>query len=380
MNDLENYKMIVEQHFGANSCTLDINRPVTNSVIGALNHTQFGPFTSCFQKRLERLSKVYKTSNANRKDLMHMVKQVADERNWEGAYAELVAYDFLNSDTNLLSSAISLQKTVPASDTIAGNLGYQNVNYDGYYDDFGVYFDVKILSDKAGSILKGIISDVQKKLGSSNFTIAPEYPLDIDFELFQKYRSKLVDELGGSIDMNERNTLVSSEVIPELSYRILWGSGVLMAESPYNPYLHAKNHHALLFKHAKKFSRIRPSLIIFVIFPWFSESVTGLERANETFYRSFCRRFFCQYARGAIKAKQMLGRFNGEDSAFDITKKLSGVIFLEDRSITANSPAQQNVEAYAYLNPNSENKLGNGFRDHLLNFHFSIDNFEYDNY
>lgn len=380
VNDSENYKGIVENIFGNNTCDIDVSKAATNNVIGALNHTQFGAFTASYKKRLERLYALY-SSHGNLQDILNTIKQVADDKNWEGAYAEIVSYDYLNSDNNWLSEPINLEKTVDATETIAGNLGYQNANFDGEYKDFNICFDVKILSDKTGVILSGIFEDVQKKTGRSNFSISPEYPIDIDYEVFQKNRMKLLRELLSFLTGDQEPKSIKSQVVSDLRYAFIWGSGVLMTASTYNPYLHAKNHHNLLFKHAKKFSKVKPSLIVFVIFPWFSENVSSLGKANEIFYRSFSRRFFCEYAAKSIKAKEMFKSYSSEDSVFDVTRKLSGVLFLEDKSITANTPAEQNVEGYAYLNPNADKRIGRGvFIDYLHSLEFHIDDFEYDNY
>lgn len=371
---------MVESIFGSNTCNIDVTKGATNNVIGALNHTQFAAFTTSYKKRLERLNTLY-SGHGNLQDLLTTVNQVADDKNWEGAYAEIVAYDFLNSNDDSLSEQINLEVTVPAAETIAENLGYQNANFDGVYKDFNICFDVKILSDKTGIILSGIFKDVQKKTGRSNFSISPEYPLDIDYEVFQKNRKQLLDELLSHLTENQEPKSIKSQVIPDLRYAIIWGSGVLMIESTYNPYLHAKNHHSLLFKHAKKFSKVNPSLIIFVVFPWFSEKISSLGKVNEIFYRSFSRRFFCEYAAKPTKAKDIFKNYSGEDSVFEVTKKLSGVLFLEDKSITSDTPTAQNVEGYAYLNPNADKKIGSGiFIDYLHSLRFHIDDFEYDNY
>jgi hypothetical protein len=100
--------------------------------------------------------------------------------------------------------------------------------------------------------------------------ISPEHPLDLDYTLF------------------------------------MWGGGVLSTISTYDPYAHAQNHHELFFTYAKKFSRNSPTLIVSVVFPWFSEQVTSNVGASEIFYRSLCRRFFCQYANDARPASSKL--------------------------------------------------------------------------
>jgi len=376
VNNLENYKNIVENIFGSNTCNINVTKGATNKVIGALNNTQFAVFTTSYKKRLERLNTIY-SGHENFQDLLNTVNLVADDKNWEGAYAEIVAYDFLNSNNDYLVEPINLEVTVPATETIADNLGYQNVNFDGVYNDFNIYFDVKILSDKTGIILSGIFKDVQEKTGRSNFSISPEYPLDIDYEAFQKNRTQLLHELLSHLTGNQEPSSINSQVIPDLRYAIIWDSGMLMTESTYNPCLHAKNHHNLLFNHAKKFSKVNPSVIIFVIFPWFSEKIPSLGNANEIFYRSFSRHFFCEYAAKSTKAKDRFKKYTGEDSLFEVTKKLSGVLFIEDKSITADTPTAHNVEGYAYLNPNADKKIDRGvFIDYLNSLRFHIDNFK----
>ena len=269
MNDLENYKAILENHFGAGSATFNTTTRTTNLIIGALNHTQFVPFRTAFGKRLERLNALYSNRDSNRKNLIDRANDIATANNWDGAYAELVAFDFLNSIRDY-SSLINLSKTVPASATLAGGLRMSNVNFDGYYDDFDVWFDVKALGDKLRDILDGIIRDAKKNLGIPTVVISPEYSLDLDYELFQQHRRALLTELENGVDVATQTTHFESTVIPELAFRLMWQGGVLTAVGTYDPYGHAENHHKLLFTYAKKFSLTSPTLIVSVIFPWFT--------------------------------------------------------------------------------------------------------------
>jgi hypothetical protein len=379
MNDLENYKAILENHFGAGSATFNTTTGTTNLIIGALNHTQFVPFRTAFGKRLERLNALYSISDSNRKNLIDRANDIATANNWDGAYAELVAFDFLNSNLDY-SSLINLSKTVPASATLAGGLGMSNVNLDGYYDDFDVWFDVKALGDKSRDILDGIIRDAKKNLGIPTVVISPEYPLDLDYELFQKHRRALLAELENGINVAAQTTYFKSTVIPELAFRLMLQGGVLAAISTYDPYGHAENHHKLLFTYAKKFSLTSPTLIVSVIFPWFSESVVQHTDSSEIFYRSLCRRFFCQYVKDSSPAKTILTKFQGNESLSQVTDKLSGVLFLEDTSLTSIDSAAQNVKAYAYFNPNAAHKVSRHFRDYLSSLRFFVDDFAHDNY
>jgi hypothetical protein len=153
-----------------------------------------------------------------------------------------------------------------------------------------------------------------------------------------------------------------------------------MTVSEYHPHRHAKNHHQLLFTHAKKFSLRSPCLIVFVLFPWFSEKISLGDGNNTEFYRAFARRFFCQYATTAAPAHGLLKAFTGSETLAQITEKLSGVLFLEDRSIESPTPTATNVSGFAYLNPNAVNEVGRHFRHHLQELGCPIDDFEHDNY
>lgn len=119
---------------------------------------------------------------------------------------------------------------------------------------------------------------------------------------------------------------------------------------------------------------------MFVIFPWFSESALNSKWGNELFYRAFCRRFFCQYAKDQTPARSLLKSFQGAETLAHITQSLSGALFLEDTSITAPVADDQNVKAFAYLNPNAAHKVGGHFRDHLSALRFAVDTFAHDNY
>lgn len=379
MNNADNYKIILDKHFGAGTATFSTTSGHTNNLIAALNDPQYWPFRSAFEKRLERLAARYPSGHPDRSELTVRANDIATS-NWDGAYAELIAFDFLNSDQHYLTSPISLSKTVPATQTLAGALGMQNVNLDGYYDDFAVWFDIKVLADKSRDILNGMTAQVKGKLGITDATVSPEYPLHLDYMLFQQSRKALVTEFESALIGGKKPTYIRSSVIPELAYRILWGSGVVTAVSIYNPYAHAEKHHPLLFSHAKKFSHTSPTLIVFVVFPWFSERVVVQTNSSETFYRAFSRRFFCQYAKDTRPAGTLLKPFAGPESLAQVTDKLSGVVFLEDSCITTSKPDEQNIRGFAYLNPNAVHKVGGLFRNYLSGLGLIVDDLEHDNY
>lgn len=379
MNALENYKFIVENYFGIGSATFDTNTSSTNNIIGALNSREyFSGFNQAFKKRLERLSTIYTDRDSNFDNLIKTINEVSSNSNWEGAYSELVAFDFLNSCNDYLQNPIEISKTIPASETLASNIGMSNVNLDGYYSEFDIYFDVKTLMDKSKNILDSVIDKAKKQLGIEVLHILPQYPGDIDYRIFEKNFSPLVNELSCSINVTTKPTFISSKIISDLSYRIIWEKGVLMVHSIYDQYQHAENHHQLLFKHAKKFVLAKPTVIVFVVFPWFSERNFIFKDNQEVFFRSFSRRFFCQYIR-AVQDIDECCYIKGVSNA-TITKSISSVIFLHDDCITDSIPEKQNIRAFAYLNPNATNKISTSFRRYLSSLNIKIDDFEHDNY
>jgi hypothetical protein len=381
MNDLERYAAILNECFGAGSACFDTNTGVTNNIIGALNHiTDYASFRGVFVGRCKRLAALYPVGNPNRKPLLDRLNEMASANKWDGVYAEMVALDFLHSNTDYFESPINLSKTVPACETLSGALGGSQANWDGFYDDFSTCFDVKILGDKSGNILQGIINEVTKSLRLSNVHISPEYPSDINYDIFERSRNALKSELEAKINISPKPTFIKSEIVPELDYRLQWGSGVLSTISTYDPYQHAENHHTLLFKHAKKFARKHPVLIVFVVFPWFSESVVNAFCRQDIFFRSFCRRFFCQYIKDSRPANCILKSHKGPETVAEVTKLLSGVLFLVDDSIMTKDSTSINVDGFAYLNPNACNKLRGHFRDYLSSVRCFTDDFEHDNY
>lgn len=380
-NGLENLAEIIDHYFGNGAASFSTNSGIENNITLALNEADFKGFRDAFCARMSRLSLLYPASDANRKFLLDRLGEIASTGKWEGVYAEMVALDFLNSETDWRRTAIQLSKSFPASETLAGGLGGNETNCDGYYEDFNVSFDVKILGDKSKKILDGLITQVTKSLGvSDSVLVIPEYPPDMSYEIFENCRNALRLELEKELRVGKGLVSVKSAVVADLNYRMTWVPGIVATTGVYSPYRHASEHHTLLFKHAKKFSRTMPCFISFVHFPWFSESVVSQFSGSHAFYRSFCRRFFCQYMRDSRPASDMLGPFKGSETVSQVTDKLSGVLFLEDTSLIPMPPDDLHVKGYAFLNPNAVNKLDGNFRDHLVSLGVQVDDFRDDNY
>ena len=386
MTAVENYSRIIDSIFGTGTTTFDITKDLYNHVIGALNNpTEYNEFTINFTSRLERLKKIYSTHPNYLIEIIVQVNEIANIKNWKGAFAELAAYDHLNSDIlnhrSYIYNPIQPNVTLPKEKSFALELG-KSANLDGYVEDRPLYFDVKCLKDNVTEILTGIYNDLKVHLGTDDIHITAEHELNISYEDFQKKRNSLLNELKTGLNTTTKKTYLKSNIVSDLSYRILWGGGILTAERSYHPFSHAKDFHRTIFNYANKFIKDEPTVIVLVVFPWYNLVISDFGGSNMKFYRSLARRVFCQYIHDPTKFKEFNSSFIGEQTIFEVSKHLSGIIFLEDNTILSSEPDKTNVKSFVYLNPNAVKRLTRSLaNDFIRGLHNTeYDDFEYDNY
>jgi hypothetical protein len=329
-----------------------------NNVIGALcSKDSFPVFRENYQERIKRLYNAGLSNKKLQNNIVHNIKTIASKE-WAGAYAELCALDYFLYH---LKSEIETNYTINASDTLAREMNMKKSNYDIFLREFDILMDTKILLNKTEDILNGIFKDFREQIGAMDLLIIPEYSPDDDFSIYQDKRKEILDELirATNVKMQMPKGRVESEVIDGLTYTFAWKSGSYFSESKYSPYEHAKNHHTLLFKHAKKFCIRRPTILVFVIFPWFSESSLVIEDSKKIFLKMFCHHFFYDYMDSPKLAKNFNQQIESNISAYNVTKSLSGIIFLEDMSITSYNPSQLSINASYMWNENAQHLLFN---------------------
>jgi hypothetical protein len=386
MNDLENYALIVEQVFGAGTVTFNRTTNYSNNVIGALNRMDdFHLFRVNFPARLRRLERVYHSDPNSLKEVLNAVNNIARRGNWQGAFAELAAFDHLNNQSSrhtVLQDPIRLNITLPASKSFAEELSGDATNVDGYVEDFGLYFDVKCLKDNITEILEGIYNELEKHLGVSHLIINAEFDKHASYLDYRNKRRDLRDELFKEVTMQARPKTVNSRVIDNLTYRIQWDPGVSFSTSSYHPFEHATLYHKTLFGYANKFIKTNRSMIVLVSFPWYNGIVTDFAHSNTHFYRAMARRVFCQYLHDNSLFRTIEPEFNGTQTIHEVSRHISGIIFLEDNTILSGEPDGSNVKSFVYYNPNAINSIS---RSTARNYIASLDNedfddFEFDNY
>ncbi|WP_208630428.1 hypothetical protein [Ectopseudomonas oleovorans] len=357
MTDREHYALLVDGIFGIGTATFNAADTQSNDVIGALGKPgQFVEFNANFEQRLRRLAASLHADETLRKEILAAINKIVTSE-WDGAYAELCALDYFLADVSTGPGNVALDRTVPASQTLASEMGMQNANHDMSFPRLGVSMDTKLLSDKIGGILEGIFKDFRNAKNIEKLTILPSYNGDQDFATYQANRKKLLSELIHGVDVNLRPSAFVSKVISGLSYKFGWDTGVLTAASSYSPLEHAKNHHRLLFGHAKKFSKVEPTVIVFVLFPWTGERVFHFDDSRKPFFKEFGDRFFSDYLSSSDSAKNFNSNIKSAILAGDVTRHLSGILFLEDDSVLAKTPNDLNVKASFLWNPNALHPL-----------------------
>lgn len=351
------FASLVDRVFGTGSATFDTTVAQSNNVIGALAHpSEFSAFKKNFEARLHRLNSAVLIDASLRKEVLAAVNRIADA-GWDGAYAELAALDYFLAEPETGPGMVLLDRTLPAIETLASEMGMQNANHDMSFPALGVSMDTKLLSDKTAEILEGVFKDFRSAKGINNLMIVPSYDLDSDFALYSANRGALLKELVTRVDTRTQPNALASAVIPGLSYSFAWRPGVYFGEGSYSPLEHAHRHSPLLFGHAKKFSRHEPTVIVFVIFPWSGEKVFPFEDSKRTFFKHLGQHFFNDYIGSSDSAVKYNRKFKSAISAEDVTRHLSGVIYLEDQAITAASPNVLNVDASYIWNTNAINPL-----------------------
>lgn len=347
------YQNLVDEAFGAGHVVIK-QPPKDNILIGSLQYPDvYAEFISNFKNRLKRLRHKYEHTSSY-PALLEQVKQVADPKNWEGAYAELVAYDIMWNE--FLIGGIELDKTLPANDSFAGEMGQKATNEDGYIGEYGLYFDVKIMSDTVGDILKGITEEaIGQSRQQGKCDILCEYPIDDDEEEYALNRTALCKELSGILTtyntMTSGSKNMASQVMPDLIYRIRWGAGVNSVMSAYSPYRHAENCRHLVFKrYTKKLMKQEPFMLVMVNFPWYNGRINSFCDCDQVFYRSLARRTFCGYLRDNTPMNAIVKKFQGGETVYEVSKHLNGIIFIDDNSIKSDS-----YTCNIIMNPNAKN-------------------------
>jgi hypothetical protein len=205
------------------------------------------------------------------------------------------------------------------------------------------------------TLAKKAVDMAAKMAGRSPVPLLPSFPPAFPYQIFQSNLQALAKEIAREFEGGKRPARFSSTVVPGLSYQFIWERGVYSAAESYDPIEHGRNHHVLLFHHAKKFHRKAPSGIAFVHHPWFGEKLTSLSRVDEAYFSQFARSFFCDYDGDVSEARSFNSDFGTTMTAWEASRHLSFVMFLKDGTALG-----EPTQAFLALNPNALNPLDMG--------------------
>jgi hypothetical protein len=347
MTDIQNYISVISRIFGPAAVSVDSSSNDTNPIVSALNSKDnFAQFQTNFVNRLKRLEALY-AGHASRKQVILQVNEVAS-RNWPGAVAELAAFDFFGMATGAVPN---LDVNIAGNRTYTAALGNSGpANLDIEFADIGVYTDVKVLKDNVRELLEGIYKEVWPL---KRPLIAHEFPLDANEKTIREKRMAVVSELKTAD--SAKLTSVRSNSVTDLSFRLEWATGAVLTEGIYSPQRHAEETEKLPFLHIKKFVRDQPFFLTFVSFPWYNNRITSFDSSNLRFYRALANRVFCAHKTAPPLMSAWSPKFSGAETVYDVSRSLTGLLFLEDQSISSIS-AGTGVAAYYFGNRNAVNE------------------------
>jgi len=398
MSQVEYYKNLLEEIFDTKVKFSDIQ--ITNNCIGALkNHKDFKIFHDNFIARLRRLNSYFQNSPNQIKEIIDTAKQIGQAKGykWSGPYSELVALDYwiqFENISNIKFPDRGKVENFPYS--LAKKIGQKEIDIDLSLNltTKKIFSDVKSMIPTHIELADLIINRLQK-ITSNSFLIGVDEIYDVDYirtksDLIKEIRDgDLLNELKNCIDQNRKyytKTLSSGE---KMDFRISYPktgkrNNVLTTMRQMDPYKLADNYKYKVLDYYNKLLIKAPSLITFVINPWFNQELNTDKRFLEAFLRSLSRRIFIELKKDTTDLATIFPELSGKNLTIgEVSNKISGLIFIYDESIMKEEEEINDV--YIYLNPNATNKiLKQGDFDILSwspekNQPF-IDDFTHDNY
>lgn len=369
MTQVENYKYILEKIF--NESIKFSNNQITNNCIGAIqDQKNFEIFSNNFIARLHRINSYFSNSPDHIKEVINTAKQIGQTKGykWAGAYSELVALDYWIQFENITNIKFPDRGRVESfPDSIAKKIDQQEIDIDISLD----LNTKKIFSDVKSMIpthmeLTDLIVDRLKSNNSKNYLIGIDDVYDVDYlrtksDLINEIRKGfLLQELNECINQNKkyhRKTLRSGQNIAfRISYPKPGKNNVLTTTRVLDPYKLANDYKYKVLDYYNKLLVKEPSLLTFVINPWFNSELNMDKQFLRVFLRSLSRRVFIELVKDETDLEKFFPELTGKKITIaEVAKKISGIIFIYDESILKEKKDINDV--YIYLNPNATNRV-----------------------
>ncbi len=337
--------------------------------------------SECFEKRtvtkLKRLYDTYANNNYSKNIILNNIKKLF-KNNWDGAYAELTAYDLLNL---ALNNPCKIQiNDISKKNTLAQFCKDSNVSdIDGYIEDALVFFEVKTLMPRFDDMIAKLKLELSNYDDDNCFIIQTDFAKN-NIEICDDNKFALLKREIINAKLNKQ-IYISSKVVPGLNFRFQYKKGIhlesYVCESPYEQ---AERLERLPLLHYNQFV----DGMFIKIFVCSSLNKNGSLICSKDFFRALARRVFCKLT----KEEEIFDNNSLLTTEF-IAKHLSGILFIVDLSACLEKDTDEIdklYEVYLYSNPNAINSSKFvGYRNlacalNKLKFKFECDDFKYDNY
>lgn len=369
MNAAQNYKNILENIFQQKINISEVNN--SNNCIGALNRSNdFIVFKNNFIERLKRLYKFFRDDIKAVQNLINTARAIAFTKGykWSGPYSELVALDFWIQYENLMNIKYVHKGDVnDFEDSVAKEIGQQEVDLDISFDFHStkLFIDVKSLIPTHIELVDNILERLKWETTDTDFLIGIDDLFDVDYlqtkkdYIYELREGTLINELKKCIEKRitfYEHTLKSGETAKfRIAYAKPGSNTVLSTMRSMNPYRLAVDYRYKVLDYYNKLLISKPSFILFVSNPWFNTEMRDFNGFNETFYRALSRRVFIELSRKTDDMGLYYPELSGKNLKIcDIANLVSGLIFIDDKSIKYTGKDQ--YKTYIYTNPNAKNK------------------------
>jgi len=398
MTQVENYKHILEKIFHREISFS--NNSITNNCIGALNpENDFHTFRTNFIERLKRICEYFKDAPEYLEEIVKTAKQIGQTKGykWSGSYSELVALDYWIQFEDIENIKFPDRGGVTDyADSIAKQIGQVEIDLDISLDlhTKKIYTDVKSLIPTHIELTDQILNCLKSKTEEQNYLIGIDDISDVDY---LKTKKDFIYELqsGGLIQklvecVNKKETICNFKLQSGtgVTFRIEYPKAgintVLSTTRAMEPYKLAIDYKFKILDYYNKLLIDKPSLITFVVNPWFNKELNISKEFIKTFYRSLTRRIFIELSKDSTDMGTIFPELNNKNIKIsDVVSKVSGIIFINDNSILKTGKDINDV--YIYLNPNATNTVLTRKNFDILNWSTSvkmpyIEDFYYDNY
>lgn len=375
---------------------LDKNISGNNLIGGLVYPNEYLTIKNNFTELLKNLLIHFKSDAINLPIIKNKIKELIKPGiNWAGAYSELIAYDFWTQFKDLYD--ISLLNKFNANEGFTEFIDKrQEIDLDVGFTlrTKKIYLDVKSFKSNHDDIFDNVLNSIYKIYDKQLFIIGIEGTNDANYLEIEKYikddikNNEIFNKLKETIDNHkgvyEYNLPNGIKYIFRIVYPDDQAKMMLITENGSNPYRKALNCEYKFIQYYDKILYNSPSLLIFVNNPWFNKNMFNFNNSNSIFYRSVSRRVFINLVNSDKKINDIFpDNFTKDILVSEIAQNISGIIFVDDNSITKTGKDKYNT--YIYLNPNAKHKLKwNDF--HILSWTSQvlqpdvIEDFEYDNY